>query len=96
MREMEIIEIADSVKKVNGYFGGDHFLDMRRWFWRVGSSWIDIAYTEQFNRPTELPLAWDVDCPRCYVEFCDVSIAIADIGELEYVCLFDNQMKRYK
>lgn len=96
MREMEIIQTADTMKEMVKYFGGDQFLDMRRWFWRVGSHWIDIAFTEEFNRPGELPLGWDVDCPRCYVEYDKVTIATIEMAGNDYICIFDNQMKRSK
>jgi len=93
MRESEIISRADSLKQLITYFGADQYLDMRTWYWRTGSHWIDIDYTTDFNMNKHIPLGWDVDCPRLYLEYSEIALAIIEMGNVDYLCVFDTEKK---
>ena len=95
MKEQEIIKAADTMKQLNTYFGGEKVLDLRNLYWRVGSFWIDTAKWEDFKHSNQHFLVWMEDCPECYVEFEKITVALLEKGGVEWLCIFDNDFKRY-
>jgi|SRR5690554_2129585 len=95
MNESEIIECADTLKKITNFYGGaDHYLDMRKYYWSVGSHWIDFGYMENLSDSKHFPLVWTVDSPDCYVQMEKITIANVEVGRVEYLCIFDNELRR--
>jgi hypothetical protein len=37
---------------------------------------------------------WTVDSPDCYVQMEKITIANVEVGRVEYLCIFDNELRR--